>query len=143
MLFNEHMKLIDDIRRENLAALADAYGGVAGLARKLDRSESQISQWVRGAAHSVTGRKRGMKSETARWIEATTSKPAGWLDQNHEAPQMPERDADFVRRIEQAVARYEVPDHVQQAILTIITTLPPRPEESNTNTPATNQAKAA
>lgn len=77
------MKFIDDIRRENLADLAEEKGGVAALARLLGRSESQVSQWIRGAAHSATGRPRGMKSETARWIEVTTEKPEGWLDIDH------------------------------------------------------------
>lgn len=77
------MNFIDDIRRENLAALAEDVGGVAVLSRMLDREESQVSQWIRGAKHSVTGKKRGMKSETARWIEATTGKPPGWLDERH------------------------------------------------------------
>lgn len=40
MLFNKRMKHIDDVRRDNLAALAEAHGGVAGLSRKLERSES-------------------------------------------------------------------------------------------------------
>lgn len=74
------MKFIDDIRRENLKALAEESGGVAALARLLDRTESQVSQWIRGATHSVTGKQRGMKSDTARWIEEKTGKPPGWLD---------------------------------------------------------------
>lgn len=78
------MKLIDDIRRDNLAALAKEFGGVAGLSRKLERSESQISQWIRGAAHSKTGKQRGMRAITARWVEQITEKPTGWLDINHE-----------------------------------------------------------
>lgn len=79
------MNFIDDIRRENLAALAEEVGGAAVLSRRLDREESQVSQWIRGAKHSVTGKRRGMKSETARWIETTTGKPLGWLDIQHEA----------------------------------------------------------
>jgi len=78
------MKFIDDIRRENLATLAKEVGGVAALSRLLDREESQISQWINGSP-LPSGKKRGMKIETARWIEATTGKPPGWLDIQHEA----------------------------------------------------------
>lgn len=85
MLFNWEMKFIDDIRRDNMAALAEEKGGVAAISRLLGRSESQISQWIRGSAHSATGKPRGMKSETARWIEETAGKPQGWLDIDHQA----------------------------------------------------------
>lgn len=78
------MEFIDDIRRKNLSALAAEKGGVAALSRLLERTESQVSQWIRGAAHSVTGKKRGMKSSTARWIEERTNKRQGWLDERHD-----------------------------------------------------------
>lgn len=132
------MKLIDDIRRENLEKLAAEFGGVAGLARKLDRSESQVSQWIRGAAHSVTGRKRGMKSETARWIEATTNCPPGWLDISHETSKLPPQDRAFVLRVEEEVARYIVPPQIRTAIITLITTQERRRDEDTDST-----AKAA
>lgn len=77
------MKFIDDIRRENLATLAEEVGGVAALSRILERDEPQISQWINGSP-LPSGKKRGMKSETARWIEATTGKPPGWLDERHD-----------------------------------------------------------
>lgn len=102
------MKFIDDIRRENLKALAEALGGVAALARQLARSESQISQWIRGAAHSATGRKRGMKSETARWIERTTGKPEGWLDTPQAAEPL---------RVSEAPAAYVAKPHHSRALV--------------------------
>lgn len=77
------MKQIDDIRRDNMARLRDELGGVIGLSRRLDRSEPQISQWINGSLHSVTGKPRGMKAATARWIEVMVGKPEGWLDQDH------------------------------------------------------------
>jgi hypothetical protein len=83
MLFNHAMKFIDDLRRENMAILAKEKGGVAGLARLLDRSESQVSQWILGSL-LPSGKQRGMKSETARWIESTSEKPPGWLDTDHQ-----------------------------------------------------------
>lgn len=78
------MKFIDDIRRENLTKLAGEVGGPAKLARLLNRSESQLNQWIKGTKHSATGRPRGMKTETARWIEQVTGRAPGWLDLPHD-----------------------------------------------------------
>jgi hypothetical protein len=69
MLFNSAMKSIDDIRRENLQVLERQFGSLRGLADVLDRSESQVSQWKNGAVNSGTGKPRGMRTETARFIE--------------------------------------------------------------------------
>lgn len=81
MLLNENMKQIEDIRSENLAELAKEFGGIVGLAAKLERSEAQISQWI-NRSKLPSGKKRSMRSETARWIESVTNCPPGWLDQD-------------------------------------------------------------
>ncbi len=83
MLFNAHMKSIDDIRRENLQALERRFGSLKALSDALERSESQVSQWKNGAANSGTGKPRGMRTDTARYIEEKTLVAAGWLDQDH------------------------------------------------------------
>lgn len=89
------MKLIDDIRRENIARLVDEAGSLKGLADRLQRQDSQVSQWLHGSAHSVTGKPRGMRSETARMIEKTMNKPVGWLDIDHTQQQgMPQSVAE-------------------------------------------------
>lgn len=75
--------MIDDIRRENMATLVAEFGGVQGLANKLGRSESQISQWTHGSTHSVTGKQRGMRADSARWISETCGKAPNWLDTDH------------------------------------------------------------
>lgn len=77
------MKLIEGIRRENLAALRDEYGTVAALAKALDREDSQISQWLNASTNYGTGKPRAMRSSSARWIEGALGKPHGWLDQDH------------------------------------------------------------
>jgi hypothetical protein len=77
------MKLIDDIRRENMACLRDELGSIAKLAKVLERSESHISQWIHGLKNSGTGKPRNMRSDTARWIERMTGKSVGWLDIDH------------------------------------------------------------
>jgi len=77
------MKLIDDIRRDNLALLVLEHGTLVALARQLERDPSQVSQWLNGSAHSVTGKQRGMRPATARYIEEKCGKPMGWLDIEH------------------------------------------------------------
>lgn len=77
-----HMKSVEEIRRENLSALRAARGGRA-LADQLGRSESQISQWIKGSINSGTGKPRNMRSETARWIESTLGLEHMWLDSEH------------------------------------------------------------
>lgn len=113
------MKFVDDIRRENLTALAKKLGGIAALAKKLDRTESQVSQWVRGATHSKTGKRRGMKGETARWIEVTADLPLGWLDQEH-----PNAAPDTLARVlsageKEAPAYIEKPRHARPLVQTV------------------------
>lgn len=137
------MKPIDEIRRDNMTQLLSEFGGISGLSRKLERSESQVSQWVRGAAHSVTGKKRGMKTDTARWIEVITEKPEGWLDADHSNDYLTARDRHFVLRVEQALARYEVAPNIQDAILGMITSQPARPKGAGDTDHPHPEAKAA
>lgn len=77
------MKLIDDLRRENLSILRREFGGLKQLSEKLDREDSQVSQWILGSKNSGTGKPRGMRSDTARFIELKCGKTEGWLDQDH------------------------------------------------------------
>lgn len=78
------MKLIDDIRRDNIALLVDEFGSLISLANRLEKDSSQVSQWLHGSAHSVTGKKRGLRSASARYIEEKCGKPTGWLDVPHD-----------------------------------------------------------
>lgn len=74
------MSTVDEIRRQKLAELAEQFGGVRRLADKIGRSESQVSQWINAAKDSKTGRPRGMRNDSARFIEQACNKPSGWLD---------------------------------------------------------------
>lgn len=77
---------IDHIRRRNIAILVDEFGSLFALAKQLERSESQLSQWLNGSTHSATGKQRGMRIDTARYIEKRCNKPRCWLDSNHTQP---------------------------------------------------------
>lgn len=74
------MKTIDEIRRHKLKLLAEEYGGQRQLADQIKRSPAQLSQLMTGSKESKTGRRRGMKAETARHIEKCCNKDEGWLD---------------------------------------------------------------
>jgi SOS-response transcriptional repressor LexA len=75
------MQLIEDIYRERLKLLAKEFGSQVALANKLERSPSQIGQWINAAKDSKTGKPRSMDRSTARYIEKMTGKPEGWMDQ--------------------------------------------------------------
>ena len=77
------MRSIEEIRRDNILLLEREHGSLKALAELLDRSESQVSQWKNGAINSGTGKPRGMRSDTARFIEQKTGRHQGWLDVDH------------------------------------------------------------
>lgn len=83
MLSNDHMKTIDEIRRENLAQIVAEVGGVTALSNLMQKSSSQISQWLNGSANSGTGKPRGMRSASCREIERACHKAGGWMDVEH------------------------------------------------------------
>lgn len=77
----EKMKNIEETYRQRLGLLITQFGSQAALARQIDRTPSQLNQWVVGAPNSATGKPRSMSSRTARHIEKATGKPEGWMDQ--------------------------------------------------------------
>lgn len=78
------MKTVEEIRRENLAILAEEYGGWAKLANHLSINSSQISQWWTAAPDSKSGKPRDMSPMSARRIEEKCEKPRGWFDHEHD-----------------------------------------------------------
>jgi SOS-response transcriptional repressor LexA len=83
MLFNASMKTIDEIRRENLATLVAEAGSITALAKTLDRDVAQVSQWLNGSINSGTGKPRGIRSSSCRFIEEQCGKPSGWMEVEH------------------------------------------------------------
>lgn len=77
------MATIEDVRQQNLAILVAQYGSVAALAAAIDRSPAQISQWLNQSKDSKTGKPRGMRSTSARYVETSCGKPRGWMDESH------------------------------------------------------------
>ena len=66
-----------------MRALEVEMGGIAAAATKAQMSPSQWGNLREGAKDSKTGRRRGMRKETARRIEEAFEKPVGWLDTDH------------------------------------------------------------
>ena len=88
------MKAVDEIRRENIALLAEEAGSLRSLAEEVEVSESQMSQWANGSLDSKTGKRRGMRPESCRRIELARGKPEGWLDREHPKDAAPEPSVD-------------------------------------------------
>lgn len=119
------MKMIDDIRAENMRRLAADLGGNTQLAERLKRSESQISQWINRSTNFGTGKPRGMRSGTARWIESQLGKPQGWLDRPHESDIIRSDDfAPHTLRAESPVAQFGVQWPFKNLRVERVTTLP-------------------
>ncbi len=93
LLFNVLMKTIDEVRRENLSVLAAEAGSVTALAKALDRDVAQVSQWLNGSLNSGTGKPRGIRSSSCRYIEERCGKQSGWMDvEHHQVEQRPAFD---------------------------------------------------
>lgn len=75
------MQTVDEIRLERLQLLIKEHETQAALARKIDKSPAQISQWINRSPDSKTGKPRVMDRGTARTIESACGKPVGWMDQ--------------------------------------------------------------
>lgn len=125
MLSNKSMD-IDELRRTNICALEKEAGSPKKAAELVDMTYVQYLNYRNGAKETKTGKVRGMRKETAWRFEDAFNKPRGWLDQDHSSYLLPARDQAFVHRIEQEVARYDVPEHVKQAVITLITSSPLR-----------------
>ena len=75
------MQTVDEIRLERLQLLIKEHHTQAALARKIDKSPAQISQWMNRSPNSKSGKPRVMDGTTARTIEHACGKPVGWMDQ--------------------------------------------------------------
>ncbi|EPR9360828.1 LexA family protein [Acinetobacter baumannii] len=66
------------IRYKNTRLLVDQIGGVSNFAEKINKGQSQTSQFA------GTNPIKGIGNKVAREIEEAFNKPHGWLDQVHE-----------------------------------------------------------
>lgn len=82
-LCNVGMRTAEEIRRDNLAALAREFGGQHALADAVGVDPAQIHQWLKMSPNSKTGKPRVISPESARAIERKCSRERGWLDHDH------------------------------------------------------------
>ncbi len=68
---------VKDIRRENLRSLARSIGGITAIAKKLGKSQSQISHLI------GTRPIKNIGDRLASEIEKAFDKTHGWLDKEH------------------------------------------------------------
>lgn len=74
---------ISEIRRANLLRLIASFGSQRALADAAEISPAQISQWVKAAPNSETGKPRVVSDDSARSLEVAADKPRGWMDHDH------------------------------------------------------------
>lgn len=77
------MKYIDEIRRDNIRIIESELGSPAIAAKSAGMSLAQYLNLRDGAKDSKTGKRRGMRKETAWKFEDGAGKPRGWLDIDH------------------------------------------------------------
>ena len=61
--------------------LVNEIGSVNGLAARIGKSPTQVSQWMNGSIDSRSGKPRALSRQSARQIEDALGKPDGWMDQ--------------------------------------------------------------
>ncbi|MCP1289844.1 hypothetical protein NK214_06525 [Chromobacterium sp. S0633] len=74
-----------EIRRDNLRRLTDQLGGVAALAHRIERDQSQVSRWLAWP----TPNSRAISTKMATHIEHALGLTMGWLSTLH-ADKLPE-----------------------------------------------------
>jgi hypothetical protein len=83
LLSNRAMKVIEEIRLENLRQLVDDAGGVARFAGLARKQPAQISQLLNQAPDSKTKKPKAIGSSQAREFEVAAKKELGWMDHDH------------------------------------------------------------
>lgn len=77
------MKVIQEIRLENLKTLQRECGSVVKLAERLKRSQGQVSQLLNESVDKKTGKRKQIGDAQARHIESSFGKERGWMDNDH------------------------------------------------------------
>lgn len=83
MLFNDRMKTIDEIRRENLAVAIKRAKSAARLASAVGTAPAYLSQLKTAAPDSKTGTPKKLGDDLARRIETAIGESPGWMDRDH------------------------------------------------------------
>lgn len=117
--FNTPMKTTDQIRRERLREVIDRdFDGKAGrLADAIKRPRPNISQVLSGS--------RPFGEALARDIERILELPRGYLDwETDDHADLPPEDQRFINEVATGLHDREIPEHIKQTILTLISSSP-------------------
>lgn len=68
---------VNEVRKRNLAMLAERAGGPTNFARQVSREQPQVSQWLSG---------KPVGSKLARDLELRLGLERGWLDRPQSLP---------------------------------------------------------
>jgi len=80
-----NMKVIEQIRRENLATLWSRSGKTQfDFGEMIGKSQTQVGQWLNASIDVKSGRPRTMSSDIARHIERVLILDEGWMDHDHQ-----------------------------------------------------------
>lgn len=78
------MKIITEIRRENLLRLVDQCGSLAAISEAIGKKRTDPTlRQIKIRACSPKGTVRNMGHFLARLIEEKLNLPSGWMDQDH------------------------------------------------------------
>lgn len=80
MVFNMHVKTIEEIRYENFLSLVEEAGNVARFAERMKKSYGQFSQLKNKSLESKTGKPKEIGSKQAREMELVFGREIGWMD---------------------------------------------------------------
>jgi len=83
LLYIYAMKTVDEIRRDNMRILQSEAGSATKAANMMRWPLPQFSNLRDGVPDSQSGKRRGMRPDTARKLEKAFGKPEGWLDKDH------------------------------------------------------------
>lgn len=80
LVFNPRMKIINEIRRDNLLILIKEAGGTLKLAEAYGCTEAAIKTMLNAYKDSKSGTPKGIGPSSARKLEECMGKERGWLD---------------------------------------------------------------
>ena len=76
---------IDELRRINIRTLETRAGSPRAIAEQVGMTYVQYVNTRDGAKEAKTGKRRGMRKETAWRFEDAFGMPRGWLDTDHDS----------------------------------------------------------
>ena len=109
MLFNETMKTVAEIRRENLLNLIEGQGSIAKLNERLQmaRTDATLSQ-IKNQSLTSRGNPKMMGATLARRIETALGLGEGWMDNDHRVSFFKREQLEHVHRVMENMPEYKV-----------------------------------